>query len=125
MDKKFGFCWKIVVYHVVQHWDINSTGLMTNTCECTSVFCIENGSMVKASSKFDPLGARKERVSHITWLNFILGSIFFSFVVNQCHTLPCTQYKRKFKKKKTKTKTKLNLNIGRQLSNPVLNLFTK
>ena len=32
---------------------------------------------------------------------------------------------KEIKKKKTKTKTKLNLNIGRQLSNPVLNLFTK
>ena len=64
MDEKFGFSGKIVVYHVVQHWDINSTGLVTNTCECSSAFYIESGSMVKASSEFDPLGVQKERVLH-------------------------------------------------------------
>ena len=68
MDEKFGFGGKIVVYHVVQHWDINSTGLVTNTCECSSAFYIESGNMVKASSEFDPLGVQKERVLHITWL---------------------------------------------------------
>ena len=77
MDEKFGFGGKIVVYHVVQHWDINSTGLMTNTCECTLAFFIENGSMVTTSTEFDPLAAQKERVSHITWLNFILRSTIF------------------------------------------------
>ena len=64
MDEKFGFSGKIVVYHVVQHWDINSTGLVTNTCEYSSAFYIESGSMVKASSEFDPLGVQKERVLH-------------------------------------------------------------
>ena len=61
MDKKFGFGGKVVVYHVVQHWDINSTGLVANTCECSSAFCNESGSMVKASSEFYPLEAQKKQ----------------------------------------------------------------